>query len=238
MKISLFNHLVLVFLFLSCTTTKIVTLKLEPQNNEVFTTQVLKDYLKSNMNPSIVLRVPKIAENSTEEEISKNSLIYNVIEKELLKAGFQVRDRALFMEVLSRTQETDYNKIQQSTKTDLILELININLRVEHITNKYYNKNNESKIFLNNENHSLYGVSLEFKIILIKNNQFVGSYRFNYTPCTEGCRYKYSFDQFTQNGYLKPYENSNSDRAFEIIANDELENFVRDGINKLIGSIK
>jgi len=33
---------------------------------------------------------------------------------------------------------------------------------------------------------------VEFKLVSVKENDLVGSYTFNYTPCTEGCPHRFS----------------------------------------------
>ena len=63
-------------------------------------------------------------------------MLFNAIEKELLRENFRVRDRGLFNELLSKSQTSDYSKIKELTNTDIILEVVNINPSVLYTTNK------------------------------------------------------------------------------------------------------
>jgi hypothetical protein len=50
--------------------------------------------------------------------------VYNIFERELLKAGFTVRDRGLLMEVLRDNPKADYKAIKEKIDTQLILEIV------------------------------------------------------------------------------------------------------------------
>ena len=113
-------------------TTYYVSAFVRPEADEKLEKADKLAFLKNNKNPTIVLRVP----NSISSVVSENksmqgsSNIYNAIEKELFKAGFAVRDRALFEQVLDKNYgkdisvgKVDYSKINELTETDLILEL-------------------------------------------------------------------------------------------------------------------
>lgn len=84
------------------------------KQNEIIATQTIKDYIKSNTTPSIVLKAPNSEKKTTQSD--PNSYIYNAIEKELLLAGFDVKDRGLFNEVISKSKEIDYNEIFKKSK--------------------------------------------------------------------------------------------------------------------------
>lgn len=74
------------------------TVQFSPASKETFTSQKLKEFLRKNKNPKIVLRAPNSYSDfsiARQEKMSFQSL-YNDIEKELLKAGFIVRDRKIF----------------------------------------------------------------------------------------------------------------------------------------------
>jgi len=59
-------------------------------------------------------------------EFGHATSVYNVIEKELLKAGFTVRDRALLTEVLRNNPKIDYRAIKEKIDTQLILEIVSL----------------------------------------------------------------------------------------------------------------
>lgn len=108
-----------------------VHVRVEPRvpENELVVKPSLVSFLKSTPEPKIVLRVPVPQGNLTQEE-QKNSealnSVYNVIEKELLKAGFTVRDRALLTEVLRNNPKIDYRAIKEKIDTQLILEIVSL----------------------------------------------------------------------------------------------------------------
>lgn len=163
----------------------------QPVEDEIFTKPILSEIVKSSSKLSIVLRVPT---SVTEKEVTaqeQNASIYNIIEKEFAKAGFVVRDRALFAKVLD--QETqDYTKIEQATQTDLILEILNLKTDVPYKTKSYKDINGimqESPY-----NITANGALVEFKLVSVKENDMVGSYSFNYIPCLEGCNHTFSTD--------------------------------------------
>lgn len=158
--------------------------------DETYANPNLRSFFKSNSNPNIVLRVPNNNDKATSNtSTSKNNdVLYNTIEKELLKENFSVRDRGLFNELLSKSQTTDYSKIKELTNTDIILEVVNIDPSVLYTTNKVIvikGKKETEKI--GSIDYKEKGASVEFKVILVKNNEIAGTYKFNYQPCPDGC---------------------------------------------------
>lgn len=150
----------------------------------------MREFFKANRNPNIVLRVPNNNDKATSNtSINKNNdVLYNSIEKELLRENFSVRDRGLFNELLSKSQTTDYSKIKELTNTDIILEVVSIDPAVLYTTNKVtlISKKKETEQ-IGNINYKEKGASVEYKVILVKNNEIAGTYKFNYKPCPEGC---------------------------------------------------
>ena len=177
-----------VILFASCSTSKII--KYPKQPDDVYANNNLKEFFKTNKTPNIVLRVPNNNDKATSNtSIGKdNNILYNAIEKELVKQGFSVRDRGLFNELLSKSQTTDYSKIKDLTNTDVILEVVNIDPAVLYTTNKVtlVGKKKETEQ-IGNMDYKKYGASIEFRIIMVKNNEIAGNYKYNYQPCPAGC---------------------------------------------------
>src|SRR5437879_5590106 len=93
--------------------------------NDLYATTSLKEYLKNNKSPKIVLRVPNSNDKAASNTVisQDNNVLYNAIEKELLKEGFNVRDRGLFNEIMDKSKSADYSKLGDETDTDLILEV-------------------------------------------------------------------------------------------------------------------
>jgi hypothetical protein len=176
-------------LLASCSSpTKII--KFQKQPDEIFANNNLKDFFKTNKSPNIVLRVPNNNDKATSNTSTgkDNNVLYNSIEKELLKQGFSVRDRGLFNELLSKSQTNDYSKIKELTNTDVILEVVNIDPAVVYPTNKVtmVGKKKETEQ-IGSINYKKYGASVEYRIIMVRNNEIAGTYKYNYEPCATGC---------------------------------------------------
>jgi len=146
--------------------------------DETYANPNLREFFKSNRNPNIVLRVPNNNDKATSNTSTNtnNNVLYNAIEKELLKENFSVRDRGLFNELLSKSQTSDYSKIKELTNTDIILEVVNIDPSVLYTTNKVTivtsKKENEQ---IGNVDYKEKGASVEYKVILVKNNEIAGT---------------------------------------------------------------
>lgn len=180
---------VAILLFTSCSSSKKI-IKFPTVPDETYANPNLRDFFKSNRNPNIVLRVPNNNDKATSNtSTSKNNdVLYNTIEKELLRENFSVRDRGLFNELLSKSQTSDYSKIKELTNTDIILEVVNIDPSVVYSTNKVtvVGAKKESEQ-IGNTDYKEKGASVEYKVILVKNNEIAGTYKFNYKPCPDGC---------------------------------------------------
>jgi hypothetical protein len=177
------------FLLFGCTsTTKII--KFPKRADEVFANNNLKEFFTTNRSPNIVLRVPNSADKATSNTSinADNNVLYNAIEKELLRRGYSVRDRGLFNEIINKSGSTEYSKIKDLTNTDLILEVVNIDPKVIYSTNKVtLIKKKRTTEQIENIDYKRYGASVEFRIIMVKNNEIAGTYKYNYQPCATGC---------------------------------------------------
>jgi hypothetical protein len=219
-----------VFLMLtSCSS--IMMIKYQKQPNDVYANNNLKEYLRGNKSPKIVLRVPNSNDKATSNTANtqNNNVLYNTIEKEFLKEGFSVRDRGLFNEIIDKSKSTDYSKIGEETNTDLILEVVNINPIVQYSTNKItvVSGGNTSET-VQQIDYKKSGASIEFRLIMVKNNEIAGNYKYNYTPCIEGCPLTdWSYNKHTKVLELK-----------ETVAVNALEEFIRNCTQDLIRSFK
>ena len=191
----------------------------------------LKAFFKSTSNPNIVLRVPNTNDKATSNTSnSKNGdVLYNAIEKELLRENFSVRDRGLFNELLSKSQTSDYSKIKELTNTDIILEVVNIDASVIYTTNKVTvisGKKETERI--GSIDYKDRGASVEFKVILVKNNEIAGTYKFNYKPLDrELSTFKFSGSKKNKKIELK-----------ETVEINTMEEFIKLTTRKLIGSFR
>ncbi len=236
---NIFLIIIFSFTFFSCALQK-GKLQYEGKKNEIIVTQSIKDFMAKKSNPSIVLRVPYVEENATTSDT--NNYIYTAIEKELILAGFNVKDRGLLSEVMNKKRESiNYSDIQSLTEADLILELVKINRNIRYTTNKIITKEGYEKVF--NKPITRYGASIEFKLIIVKENILAGSYLFYYTPCSKdnnsGCEcavgYK-SYDVYPLINYCNQPKVVNI--PYEYVDGSILEEFVRSGIRLLIEEIK
>ncbi|MDE3235565.1 MAG: hypothetical protein KGO81_06380 [Bacteroidota bacterium] len=217
-------------------------------------------FLKTITSPTIVLRVPttnrdvlgedKSVKAGTNNNISQlnplyDGATYNIIEKELLKGGFTVRDRALFAKVLDDKNVQDYSKIKELTETDLILELSNIEYVPYRLNSFSYftkgRKNAEKENVVNcNNNISLYGIKLEFRLIKVKDNDFIGSFTYNCPPYCFNTTCSYGVDVTSTNNYCsEPYIMQGAQRysGIYLLPKEYVDGFIRTSTQKLVGVI-
>jgi hypothetical protein len=180
-----------------------------------------------------VLRVPNSNDKATSNTMinPNNDMLYNAIEKELLKEGFNVRDRGLFNEIVDKSKSADYTKLGEETNTDLILEVININTSVSYSTNKITlvsTSNGPESSNITPVDYKRLGASIEFRLIMVKNNEIAGNYKYNFTPCENGCPLTdWAYNKHTKQLELK-----------ETVEVNQLEEFMKSCTQQLIMSFK
>ena len=229
MNRSLLLTLLSYLLLVSCATTSRV-IKYPTIGNEIYANANLKQFLKDNKSPSIVLRIANTSDKATSQTTTAKDLLYNAIEKELLKEGFSVRDRGLFNEIINKAQTSDYSRIKDLTNTDLILEVVNIDPAVIYSTNKVTQiTNGKEKEVIQEIDYKRYGASVEFKLILVRNNEIAGSYKYNYKPCPDGC--ELTTFQFTT-------KRSKEVALKESVQVNALEAFMQSSTRELINSLR
>jgi hypothetical protein len=217
--------------FSSCSSTK--TIKFSDKENDVFTTDNLKEFLEENKSPKVVLRVPDASQNTTAQE--SVDYLYNSIENQLLASGFVVRDRQLFNQIIGNDNNNiDYEKLKEKSDTDLIIELTKLDPSILYETNTYYDKKDRKKTETEGT-YEEYGASVEFKVVSIKNNEYAGMYKFNYTPCTDGCVREKSFKDLRKE--LKEMK-KRDEEPYEGVEKDVLEDFIKDATKKLVAEMR
>lgn len=227
--------------FASCSVQKGYIQFDDENKDEIISSNAIKEHLKNYPNSSIVLKAPLVGNRATESE--DNSYIYNAIEKELLLGGFDVKDRGLFNEVISKSKEVNYSEIKRITGTDLILELVQLDRAREYKTNKFYDVN-DKELVEPGIVFTKYGAVVEFKITIIEGNIYGGSYLFYYTPCKEknsGCGCEVVYKAMPQTVYEKKSfcnDPSVDNRGYEIFPTDKLSDFVRNGVRLMLQKIK
>jgi hypothetical protein len=225
--------IVLAFTITSCSSIK--NLKFSKKADDIVTNESLKEFLSTNKNPKVVLRVNESSVNVTEDE--NNDYLYNAIENQLLASGFIVRDRQLFNQIIGNKENNiDYQKLKEKSDTDLIIELTKLDPKILYKTNKYYDKNDNEKIE-KSYTYKRYGASVEFKVVMIKSNEFAGVYKFNYTPCSEGkgCTISTSLKQLLKDSKKKMKK---EEKGYEGVERDELEIFIKDATKKLVSEMR
>jgi len=214
-----------------CSSSK--TLRFSKKADDIVKTESLKDFLAKNKTPKVVLRVNNASYTVTEDE--NIDYLYNAIENQLLSSGFVVRDRQLFNQIIGNNDNSvDYEVLKNKSDTDLIIELTKLDPKVLYTTNKYFNQKNDEKVEKQYE-HKRYGASIEFKVILISTNEFAGIYKFNYTPCTDGCKIKKSIKELMKERKRK---GKNEVKGYEGVEKDELELFIKDATKKLVAEMR
>ena len=201
--------------------------------DDVYANKNLKDYLKNNNSPKIVLRVPNSNDKATSNTTisPNNTVLYNAIEKELLKEGFNVRDRGLFNEIMDKSKSAGYSKLSEETDTDLILEVVSLNTSVSYSTNsitKVNNGNQSEKSFITDVDYKSQGAAIEFRLIIVKNNEIAGNYKYNFTPCERGC----PLSDWIYNRRTKVLE------LKETVEGKQFEEFMKSCTQKLVLSFK
>lgn len=225
---TLLSIAMLCLILTNCSSVKFI--KFTEQPNEIYPSENLKSFLKNNKNPRVVLRIPSTKAGVTESET--NTVLYDAIEKELLKQGFTVRDRQLFNQVISNSDNnTDYSKLTEKTDTDLIIELSKLESKVVYQTNKYYT--DKGKEGLLDYEYKRYGAIVEFKIVLMKKNEFAGTYTFNFSPCNP--KYPCQINEDFTKRWKKIQK---SKLGYEEVEKSALEDFIRNAAKQLVQQMR
>ena len=214
--------------FCNCSSTKFV--KFSEQGNEIYPSANLKTFLKENKSPKVVLRIQKGKTEPTDNE--GNNILYDAIEKELLMQGFTVRDRQLFNQIISNSDSnSDYIRLKSKTDTDLIIDISKMDSKVLYHTNRYIT--DKGKDGLLDYNYKRYGAVVEFKIVIISNNEFAGTYTYNYSPCNE--KYPCQIDDSFKRKWSAVQKGK---RGYEEIDKNALEEFVREATKAMVTSMR
>jgi len=223
--------LIVISALAGCTTSK--TLKFTKADDNIIKTETLKVFLDKNKNPKVVLRVNSTSFAVTEKE--NNDYLFNAIENQLLSNGFVVRDRQLFNQIIENNENSvDYSKLNEKSDTDLIIELTKLDSKILYETNQYYDLKDNLKIDKYFK-HKRYGASVEFKVVIIKSNEFAGAYKFNYTPCVTGCVVSKSLKELQKERKEKEKEKK---EGYEGVERNELEIFIKDATDKLVEAMR
>jgi hypothetical protein len=132
-----------------------------------------REYLKSQDNLSVVLRVPASSHSVTQEEtLNDNNTHYALIERNLMSSGFNVRDRGL-LNLLLESGITDYSEIARKTNANVIIEIISMNFPVTNHNKVTIEEKKNAESFLNywKQNIEITNARIEFKLVQIENGK-------------------------------------------------------------------
>ena len=203
-KILVLPILVIVILFSGCAGSRILSPKYItiPESNqyEKYTNDQLKNLIKQTQSPSVIVRSMNSG-NSEVSAASNTSQIISILEMALAKNGLDVRDRALFENVIrslnmNNTQSLDYRKLYEQTEVDLLMEISEFSTADWYKVDKYWSNYqyhyfpkttklvNGKKVDYHPE-YYFQGMSISIRVVILKDNLIGGSYRYTYVPCSE-----------------------------------------------------
>ncbi len=197
-----FIGLTLLVLMMSCKYS-LVTVQPQPKKNDITISpemRELKTTLQTTKSLSVVLRVPSASDKVTAEQAAQNAELYNRIERNLLKAGFTVRDRGL-LESLLKSGQTNYEEIGKKIQTDMIIEILTLNFNEDNLIYNVVNKKDKKTVVLHNPVNAAIA-RLDCKLTIVNKGLMGGVLTLYKTACTEGCDFEY-FHANAKSTYLR-----------------------------------
>lgn len=152
---------------------------------DALTRPALASYMRSAPSPTIVLRVPApqaqlVQEQRQQGDAALNQL-YNLIEKELVKANFAVRDRGLLDAIVRSGQNLDYPLILERTRAELILEILAIQTK-DFSNSRYARADKKGDGTHPVSAFPIQGWQFDCKITLVSTGEIGGIYTINIAP--------------------------------------------------------
>lgn len=169
----------------------------EPARKENFTNEQLRNYIKKNESPAIVVRSFSASNSISSNSSSSSDRLCSLLELGLAKNNFDIRDRALFESVATSEQTSkSYEDIYAATHVDLLMEIVSYSVNDLYMVSGYYDQFGKYQKFepVNEGNskapnwifpkYTFRGMSLNIKVTLLKDNVVGGSYSYSYVPCS------------------------------------------------------
>jgi hypothetical protein len=102
-----------------------------------------------------------------------------------------------------------------------------------------YIKTNKTFEEIGKTDYKRYGASIEFRLIMVKDNEIAGTYKYNYKPCPDGCEIA-SFNVSNKRNARPPFGPREKDpiELRETISINVLEEFITRCTQDLIQSFK
>jgi|688.fasta_scaffold347694_1 hypothetical protein len=201
-------------------------IKFERKENVFTSKKPISSVYKNKTEINVILRnsAYDFTNNKGSNRYSSN-LFFNIIEKEFIKYGINVKDAALY-----KLEDKTINN-----NVDLMIDLASVT-KVDFNTNRFYTKKGEEKTTNDLNNVTFSGYSFDFRIVDAQNNEVLGFYTFNFTPCAEGCEVRIgkSGVEFVE----KKYERLKGSYEMNTLEDEVFSDFFKEVANHLIKELK
>lgn len=184
----------------SCVATKpqLASVQAPVKQNEFIVSNDLRAFLAKSGKKSVVLRTPNRPDNITVAQKEQENIVYNELEKALIGAGFDVKDRASVGNVLgniSRTAQNrdgdifDYAQIGKLLNVDIFIEITDLSFNVPFEHRTYKLKSTGVEYRLNNAANVLNTTyaQFSFRLVIAETGSVGGMFTMYQQRCTEGC---------------------------------------------------
>lgn len=202
--------------------------------NELYTTKRLRQFLLTQDSVNVVLRfnAENSDKNSSESHGKNQRTLVNTIEEQLVKKGFNVKDRTTYNDIIIRSYSSDALK-KELSDADLIFEIVELNDRIIYSTDTVVSIGaRHSSAGVQSVHYKSLGAYLEFRLILIKGNEIGGIYKFHFRPCAHGCgldEFNYSGGKRSKTVVVPESLNERDFQQFVVAAVEEVLHSIREG---------
>jgi hypothetical protein len=204
MSALLITSLISALLLFSCAGVKpqLATVKAPVKQNESVISANLKTFLANHPDFSVVLRTPDRADDITVAQREQDNIICNELEKALIAAGFDVKDRASVTNVLNQMNRSekkskddifDYKKIGQMLNVDMFIEITALSINLPFYQDTYQIKATGEQRHLRDANGNVMRVlsasyaQFGFRFVIAQTGSVGGMFTVYHQRCTEGC---------------------------------------------------
>ncbi|MCL2650270.1 MAG: hypothetical protein FWD60_04480 [Candidatus Azobacteroides sp.] len=175
-----------------------------------FASVSLKKFVSSpeNQGASVVVRNPYFRSNDATSD--RYEQVCSMVQRGLMEQRYNSRDRQLYEKAVEKLPlGSNYVDIRKATGTDLIFEIAQFSTD-EYVIDSYTTDNpaDQGKShpfgeYIKQEvgkkkvsvwvpySYVMYGFSIEIKVILLADNLTAGTFKYYYTPCTDGATVTY-----------------------------------------------
>jgi hypothetical protein len=184
-----------------------ISIKSDPP--DVYTDESFENMMKSpDYKPSVVVRNTVSGRSDASSSFNPARMVA-LFESGLTRNQFDVKDRGLFDRVLNsyseKNQAINYVDLSEKTQTDLLFEITDYTIDDYYEVKTYLSGNREfpfeylkpdasdpkgKRKILVKPIYEFRGMSIEIKVVILKDNKIGGTYRYSYVPCSEedgGC---------------------------------------------------